>query len=428
MIKQDMLVLQDDDQYLVMTEITHETVAREKNASTAIQAAVGALGGGGTITLGRGTFRLDKPARLADRVWLRGKGRDTRLVVGGANQVGSANQVGGANVGGAANQEGIGLLCDSLEGAAISDLTIVPEGAQTGRAGIILDACGDTQVRHVFAGGFSGYGIWVRNSSFLCTIESCSLAGNGAANIYLEELAKGRGGEFIPNLVSGCTIYGGGKGIECKNTIVANIIGCCVFQTRDTGFHLHSQSNSIVINGCRTFQVGKYAVLLEDTDEFNLTGNIFCWHIEDGVVIRNANWGTICGNEVIDTGSFNSGVEDFTARWESAPKDLPPYSAIKLHDTRGYTVSGNSIFNWGVAPAMEFGIYEDADCYNNNFSANNINYYAKKDVESLGKHSTTSNNISSKQRPHHIREREMPEFFQTFQTELTDEFIFRQLK
>jgi len=410
MIKQDLLIMQDSNDYLVMTEITHEELVSTDDCHIAFQKAVEALDEGGTINLGRGTFKLNRPVKLADRIWLRGKGRETRLLVTAENEM------------------GVGILCENLDGVILSDLAVLAELPQTGRAGVILDACGDCQVRHVFAGGFSGYGIWIRNSSFLCTIESCSLAGNGTSHIFMDTLTKGRAGEFIPNLVSDCMIYGGGKGIECNNAIVANIVGCCVFQTRDTGFHLHTQSNSVVINGCRTFQVGKYAVLVEDTDEFNLTGNIFCWHVEDGVVIRNANWGTLCGNEVIDTGSYNSGVEDFTARWDTLPEHLPPYSAIRLHDARGYTVSGNSIFNWGVAPPMEYGIYEDAECYNNTISANNINYYDKKDVESLGLCSTINNNVSSKQRPHHIRDRQMPDFFQTFQTELVDRFISDQLK
>lgn len=410
MIKQDLLIVQDSDDYLVMTEITHEELVSTDDCHIAVQKAVEILGEGGTITLGRGTFRLDRAVKLEDRVWLRGKGRETRLLVTAENEM------------------GVGILCENLDGVVLSDLAVLAELPQTGRVGVILDACGDCQIRHVFAGGFSSYGIWIRNSSFLCTIESCNLAGNGTSHIFMDTLTKGRAGEFIPNLISDCMIYGGGKGIECKNAIVANISGCCVFQTRDTGFHLHTQSNSVVINGCRTFQVGKYAVLVEDTDEFNLTGNIFCWHVEDGVVIRNANWGTLCGNEMIDTGSYNSGVEDFTARWDTLPENLSSYSAIRLHDARGYTVSGNSIFNWGVAPPMEYGIYEDADCYNNTFSANNINYYEKKDVESRGLHSTVNNNVSTKHRPHHIRDRQMPDFYQTFQTELVDRFISDQLK
>lgn len=40
-----------------------------------------------------------------------------------------------------------------------------------------------------------------------------------------------RAGAFVPNLVTNCTIFGGGKGIETKRAIVLNIVGCMVYQT-----------------------------------------------------------------------------------------------------------------------------------------------------------------------------------------------------
>ena len=199
-----------------------------------------------------------------------------------------------------------------------------------------------------------------------------------------------------------------------------------MFQTRDSGFHVHSASNSVVITGCRTFQVGKNAVLLEDTDEFNLSSNIFCWHIEDGVVIRNSHWGTICGNELIDSGSYNSGVEDRTATWEQFPKRLPPYSGLKLLNAHGYNVSGNTIFNWGVCPPMEYGVFEDEQSVKNNITGNSINFFVKGDVLSLGRESAVSNNIGYADRPHQDRAG-LQHWFQTFRTEMKDQFLADQL-
>jgi hypothetical protein len=357
----------------------------------------------------QGRYPIGQPIRLRHRVRLSGAGRSTRLEV-----VGEA-----------------GVLLEGLDSAEVSDLAIVAAKGSDAQVALTLDSCGDCQVTNVFAGGFAGHGIWLRNDSFLCTIRGCSAAGNSKSNIYLQDLAeKGRSGEFLPNLVADCTVYGGGKGIETKRTIVANIVGCCVFQTRDTGFHVHTESNSIVITGCRTFQVGKHAVLLEDTDEFNLASNIFCWHIEDGVVIRNANWGTITGNEIIDTGSYNSNVQDRTAGWDTLPKDLPRYSGLKLLNAQGYSVTGNTIFNWPVCPPNEYGIYEDAASFKNNFTGNNVNLYDKEAVLSLGRESTTCNNIGYADRPHRRfsdEGRGMAHFYQTFQTALTDKFVADQL-
>lgn len=409
-MNQGIIIYADRDQYKAITRITHETLYASSQATAVIQAAVDATGDdGGQVFIEQGRYPLAQPIRLCSRVKLSGAGRGTRLEVTGET----------------------GVLLESLDSAEVADLAIVAAKGGDAQAGLILDGCGDCQVTNVFAGGFAGYGIWLRNHSFLCTIRGCSAAGNGKSNIFLDDLAeKGRSGEFLPNLVADCTVYGGGVGIETRRTIVANIVGCCVFQTKGTGFHVHSTSNSIVITGCRTFQVGKHAVLLEDTHEFNLTSNIFCWHIEDGVVIRNANWGTITGNEIIDTGSYNANVPDRTAGWDTLPKDLPRYSGLKLLNAQGYSITGNTIFNWPVCPPMEYGIYEDAASFKNNFTGNNINLYDKEAVLSLGSESATCNNIGYADRPHQRSSDEgrgMATFYQTFQTALTDRFVADQL-
>jgi hypothetical protein len=51
-------------------------------------------------------------------------------------------------------------------------------------------------------------------------------------------------------------------------------------------------------------------VVADHSHEFNLSSNIFCWHERHGVLIQDRNWGTIAGNEVIDTGSYNPGGVD----------------------------------------------------------------------------------------------------------------------
>ncbi len=405
-MNQGIIVYADQGQYKAITRITHDTIFVSSAADKTIQAAVDATGdAGGQAFIEQGRYPIARPIRLRHRVRLSGAGRGTRLEVTGE----------------------AGVVLENLDGAEVADLAIVSAKGSSAQAGLVLDGCGDCQATNVFAGGFAGHGIWLRNHSFLCTIRGCSTAGNGQSNIFLDILAeKGRAGEFLPNLVADCTVYGGGVGIETKRTIVANIVGCCVFQTRDTGFHVHSESNSIVISGCRTFQVGKHAVLLEDTDEFNLSSNIFCWHIEDGVLIRNANWGTITGNEIIDTGSYNSDVPDRSAAWDTLPKDLPPYSGLKLLNAHGYSVTGNTIFNWPVCPPMEYGIHEDAASFKNNITGNNINYFVKQDVLSLGRESAVSNNVGYADRPHQDRAG-IQHFFQTFQTALTAKFVADQL-
>jgi hypothetical protein len=403
---QSIIVYEDAGGYTAVTGVTRAPVFTSADAAATLQAAVDATrANGGHVLVEPGCYPLDRPVALRDRVQLRGSGRGTRLEVAGE----------------------AGVVMTGLDSAEVADLALVAAAGSMAEAGLIMDGCGDCQATNVFAGGFAGYGIWLRNHSFLCTIRGCSATGNARANIFLDTLATyGRAGRYLPNRLTDCMVYGGGVGIEVRRAVVLNISDCCVFQTRDSGFHVHTSSNSVIVTGCRTFQVGKHAVLVEDSDEFNLSSNIFCWHIEDGVVIRNANWGAITGNEIIDSGSYNSGVEDRTATWEQLPADLPPYSGLKLLNAHGYNVTGNTIFNWGVCPPMEYGIYEDAQSGKNNIAENNINFFVVQDAASLGSESVCKDNVSYGDRPHQDRAG-LQSWFQTFIPAMKDAFIADQL-
>lgn len=405
-MNQGIFVFIDDGTYRAITRMTRDTIASSSDAAEVIQKALDLAGEqGGQVFVEQGAYPLARPVHLHHRVRLTGTGRSTRLLVSGE----------------------AGVILKNLDSAEVGDLAIVAENGSGAKAGLIIDGCGDCQATHVLVGGFVDYGIWLCNHSFLCTIRGCSAASNGQANIYLDTLAmSGRAGRYLPNLVADSMIYGGEKGIDVRRAAVANIVGCCAFQTRGNGFHVRAGSNSVVISGCRTFQVSKHAVVVEDSDEINLTGNIFCWHVEDGVILRNAHWGTISGNEIIDSGSYNSGVEDRTATWDQLPKDLPPYCGLRLLAVRGCTVSGNNVFNWGVCPPMEYGIFEDDQSYKNNFTGNSINFFVKKGLLSLGRDSQSANNLNHAERPHQDRPG-LQHWFQTFRTDLKDKFVVDQL-
>jgi hypothetical protein len=406
---QNVVVLQDGDKFKVYTDFTRDLVGEAARADEAIQGAIDALAGpGGVATLGRGVFPLAQPVRLADNVHLRGSSRGTRLRVT------------------AENREGVGLICRAVQGARISDLSVTGGNAETSVAGIVVDDAMNCQVRDVFAAGFGQYGVWVRNNSFLCEVSGSTLAGNRRANLYMDDMDMGRYGDFVPNLVSNCTIYGGGKGIECRKTIVLNIVGCAVYQTGDVGYHLHSRSNSVAITGCRSFQITGPAVLVEDTHELNLTGNIFCWHTDHGVIIRDCYWGTISGNNVIDTGSLNTGAQNFTVKMADAGADAPNLDGIRLESTRGFNVTGNTIFNWSLCPPMRYGVYEDASSFNNTITGNNVNYYVDAAVHAGGKGTETCSNVGYGDRPYD-RMDTLSRWIQTFRPELTARFIEEQM-
>jgi len=144
-------------------------------------------------------------------------------------------------------------------------------------------------------------GVWffvVRENSFLCEVAGCRLAGNAEGGLLLRRLKKGRAGDYISNTVRNCLVYGGGCGIECDNAVVVNLLGCTVYQSGKTAFYLHDDTNSVLINECRTFQITGSAVRAVRSHELNVSGNIFCGHTEHGIVIEECSWGAIVGNNV----------------------------------------------------------------------------------------------------------------------------------
>jgi hypothetical protein len=408
---QNMYVVQDGTTYKALTDLTHELVDESPNADAVIQSAIDGLAEtGGVVTIGRGSFPLGEPIRLAGRIWLRGGGRATRLVVGPSNA------------------PGIGLLATGLHGVVVSDLAVQASESQAGVAGIVLDGCGDCKVRGVFCADFAGYGIWLRNSSFLCEIAGCSLAGNGKANLYLDDLRAGPYGNYIPNTVANCTIYGGGKGIECRRAIALNIVACTVHQAHDTAYSIHSRSNAVAVSGSRSYQITGAAVVVEHSDECSLTGNIFCWHTGHGVVVRDACWGAISGNEIVDTGSYNPGGPDRATPFASLPPDLPCYNAINLIGASGYQVSGNTIFNWSAAPALHYGIWEDERSFKNSVIGNSVNFFEAAAVRLEGQLSIARDNIEHAERPYNDMQPvgDAQRKLQSFEPDLTARFIALQ--
>lgn len=408
---QNISVAQDGATYVALTELTRELVARSSSAGAVLQSAVDALAAtGGAVTIGPGSFPIAAPIRLASQVWLRGSGRATRLVVEPANQ------------------PGIGLLASGISGAVVSDLALQPAQSQGGVAGIVLDACGDCKLRGVLCADFAAYGIWVRGSSFLCEIGGCSLAGNGKANLYLDELRAGPFGSYLPNLVANCVIYGGGVGIECRRAIALSLVGCLVHQAEGAAYHIHSRSNAVAISGSRSYQTSGDAVVVERSDECSLSGNVFCWQTGHGVVVRDSYWGTLSGNQIVDSGSYNPGGPDRATTFADLPAALPLYNGVHLLNSRGYQLSGNAIFNWSAAPPLAYGIWEDEQCMKNSIVGNTINYFQAEAVRSAGRESLARDNIAHAERPYNDMERaDGPQrAVQSFARELTAQLIALQ--
>ena len=262
---QNLDVYREGDFYKVRGRIDGIEKKTAATADEAIQFAVDSLPQGGEVLLQPGSFLLRREIRLGSRVWLRGSGSATALRVAERHD------------------SGVAVSATGRDGATVSDLAI--EG---GGNGIVLDNCGACAVRAVLCSRPREHGVWLRNNSFLCAVESCRMAGTGQSAIFLEMLYRGgRAGDYVPNRVGGCIVYGGGAGIECSRAIVADITGCEVFQTAGPAFHIRNTSNSILVSGCRSFQIGGDAVVVDRSDEINLSSNIFCWHQGHGIVLRS---------------------------------------------------------------------------------------------------------------------------------------------
>lgn len=364
----DITISKIGNKYFLTETGSQQHIANHKDAGKAIQSAVELLANGGTISLMNGEYLLDQTIVLAKGVSIKGNGRKTILKIV------------------ATDTTGVGIVATGLKAISVSDLSIINANKQGAIAGICFDHCGDSEIENVYVEGFEKYGIWLRNNSFLCHINNCTAAANMRANIYTDSLFWSRAGEYMPNLITNCITYGGYNGIEINKSIVLNIVGCIVHQPQNYGYYIHNVSNSVLLSGCRTYQTGSDAVWVYKSHEINITGNIFCWSRGKGLVISGVDWGTISGNNIIDSGSERYGGYNGTG----------DAIGIELQKARCIQITGNNIFNWGGQGIMLYAIREDAASSNNSIISNNINYYTEGSLISSGSNTIVKDNLGLK--------------------------------
>jgi hypothetical protein len=361
--QQDLMVFRRGGETVVKGLENGKILRREGQADGALQWAVDQLAaqGGGEIELGSGVFVIQKPVQLASFIRLSGRGRATVLKLGPENK------------------DGVLLVADAKEEIVLSDFMCQGVPGPPTSAGIVFNSVGDSEIRNVTARDFSGYGIWVRNNCFMNKIIGCTTLGNGAAGIYLAQNAShGRGGDFLPNLIEGCTSIGEeGNAFELSRSLCTNIVACLAHQPKGYGFYFHNVSNSTLLSGSRCFQGAKDAILVEDSHEINVSSNTICWNRGNGLELSHVVWGTVSGNNFIDSGASPNPLAD----------------GVYLHtDTKGVEITGNAIWNWPDQQTLLYGVYESADCLNNQITNNNINNFTKQAVFSAGKNTTVADN------------------------------------
>ena len=359
-----------------------------KNAAEVIRWAIDQAGIDGKVLLRVGTYPLDQQIDLVSRLTLMGEGAGTVLWMTPEHATGTA------------------IKGENVDKVLVADLAIKTEaGNEQGRVGVLLQQAGDCLVRDIFCLGMKEYGIWIREHCFLTEIRSCRLAACEKAGVFADNLFRdGRGGDFLPNLITNCIAYRCGVGFETKKAIVLHIVACMTHQCLQHGILLRDISNSVLVSGCRTYQTGGDAVVVRDSHEINIIGNTISWHVGHGIVLDNSIWGTISGNNIIDSGSTNmleearangyDGSQSKFHKLETDVADIPLHDGIHIvNGSAGLTLTGNAIFNWPVCPPMEWGISEDASCRSNLMTGNNINYCKEGGIESLGTGSQESTNL-----------------------------------
>jgi len=358
----DYIVYRTDAEVVARGAYDGKIAMQDRDATRVLQYIADLLGshGGGRMTIGSGLYEIAAPIRLPSMATVQGNGRATVLKLSPANA------------------RGVVFHLDTREATVIADLTLQGISGTGNAAGVLLAECGDCEVRGVHARDFAGYGIALERNCFTNKVIGCTTWGNGKAGILIKETQRGRGGDWTPNLILGCTSIGElGHGMELEFAICTNIVGCQVYQPGGHGFYFHSESNSTCLTGSRVYQGAQNGILVENSHELNVSSNIICWNKGHGIELSYVVWGTVSANNFIDNGG----------------RTQQRYGIYIHTDTHSVEVTANAIFNWEGHKPMLGGIYESADCGQNQISHNTINYYTGEPVTILGRGSIATNNL-----------------------------------
>jgi hypothetical protein len=414
--------------YVVTNNISHSTQKKTESFNEAFNYVTGKLKDrGGKLHLHSGKYEVKAPLQLVSNIYVVGDGVSSVLYV-------SDNFTGGNVV----------IVADTLNDVTLSNFTIRQKNNIENLTGVDFNHCGTSKMVGLSVFGLTGNGVSLTNSTFLSEIHGCKIGGIGKSGILLSGLDKGRGGDWIPGLISNNIVYDCERGVELNRSLCINIVNNVVYQPRQEAFYLY-RSNSNLIAGCRAMHTGGVAVKAVSSHELNVSSNVFCWTEKEGILLDDIAWATITANEIIDNGSYNP-MDSINMKLNFDGKTRPfrlkasqeqienvgYYSGVKLlNKCRGVVVSSNAIFNWPAAHKMKYGIEEDETCYDNVFNANNINFAKEGDVLSLGENSRKIGNVAHLPVPHAGDMSILKEgnrMMQGWDERLMDYYINKQLK
>jgi hypothetical protein len=378
---ENLTVSRAKDIYMVTGQISGNELYKSNSAGDAIQFAIDKHAKGGTVVLQTGNYVVKKQINLRSFITLTGSGPSTIIRM-------QEN-----------HDTGIAINGDTIFKAVVSNLSIVAsKNDSTAIAAIKLSSSGDCQISDIFCVGMKHAGVWLATHTYLTEIRGCKFADIKGSGVLLEFLRSGVGGEYVPNLVSNCIAYRCGIGFRINNAVVVNFNQCAAHQCKNV-FNFN-RGASVSITSCRSFQIEEEAVVLYNSAEINITGNIFCWSEKEAIKLNKVTWGTISGNNLIDIGSINYYTREMNPEkkrklFYPVPEgvEVPLYSGLTLSEVKGLTISGNAIFNWNQCPKMLYGIYEEKNCAYNLITSNNINWVKNEGIKSLGKNTLVANNL-----------------------------------
>jgi hypothetical protein len=324
-------------------------------------------GEGGLIEIGVGSFRLEEPWRLPAEVSLQGKGRHTLIY----------------------SEQPLSALLETVSNNGVVIENLALQGEDAVENGLVVRDCIDCEFRNLNVRDFTKCGILVKDASFMNKLSNNTTLNNGDAGTFIKDCESGRGGDWVPNLVTGCSSIGErGHGFMTANSFCINFTACSVYQPLGHGFYIAGHSNSVCISGSRVFESALNGIMVEDSHEINISSNIICWNQKNGCELDYVVWGTVSANNFIDNGGRVN---------ENA------YGIHLRNYTKSLQISANAIFNWPEHIPMRCGVYEEESCSYNQISCNNINYFTEEAVKSLGANSAVRDNLEKQSAYAHPR-------------------------
>lgn len=361
---QGFVLTRSASRFFLWGDVDRCRVAESDDAASVLQGALDrfARSGGGRVEIRQGRFPIARTLELPPSVSVVGVGRATVFEM--------TPEL--ARTGGPIFQ------ARQTDRIVLADFACVGAPGAADASAIVLDGCGASVVRGVMAHRFPGCGIWLKGHSFANRLEDNFTSRNGRAGILVGQTSNGRGGRFVPNTISGCISYAeDGHGFEFEGAICQNLVNCTAYLPRGDGIYMH-RSTSNLVSGCRVFMGARNGITIEDTHELNVTGNIVGWNTGENLRLDHCVWGTVTGNEFIDSGG----------------RKAPQVSVHLRRGTKSVQITGNAIFNWHDNQVMAGGIQEESDCLENQITNNVINYYRDFPVRSQGVGSVAALNLA----------------------------------